>query len=80
MMRKSLAIGVAAAVVLTIAGWSVWAEDDDEDNINPALLAKALSEASVSWSEDSRPASAKASQSRANLNSRTARFSCRCTR
>jgi hypothetical protein len=48
MMRKISAIGVAAAVVLTIAGWSVRAEDDDEDNINPALLAKALSEASVS--------------------------------
>jgi hypothetical protein len=44
MMRKSLAIGIAAAGVLAVAGWSAWAEDDN----SPAALAKALSEASVS--------------------------------
>jgi hypothetical protein len=42
MMRKSLAIGIAAAGLLAIAGVSAGAED------NPAALAKALSEASVS--------------------------------
>ena len=45
MMSKNLAIGVAAAIVLAIAGLSACA-DDDEDN--PAALAKAVSEASVS--------------------------------
>ena len=46
-MKKSLVIGLAAAVVLAIAGIA-WATDDDEDDINAAGLAKALSEASVS--------------------------------
>ena len=46
-MKKSLVIGLAAAVVLAIAGIA-WATDDDEDDINAAVLAKALSEASVS--------------------------------
>jgi hypothetical protein len=46
-MKKSLAIGMAAAVALAIAGMFAWAADDDDDNMNPALLAKALSEASV---------------------------------
>jgi hypothetical protein len=47
MMSKSLAIGTAAAGLLAIDGLSARAEDD-EDDINPPLLAKALSEASVS--------------------------------
>ena len=46
-MRKSLVIGIGTAVVLTIAGLTAWA-DEDEDNVNRAALAKALSEASVS--------------------------------
>lgn len=46
-MKKSLVISLAAAVVLAIAGIA-WATDDDEDDINAAGLAKALSEASVS--------------------------------
>jgi hypothetical protein len=46
-MKKSLVIGLAAAVVLAIAGIA-WATDDDEDDINAVVLAKALSEASVS--------------------------------
>ena len=45
-MKKSLVIGIAAAVVLA-AGMFAWAADDDEDEMNPSLLAKALSEASV---------------------------------
>ena len=44
MTSKSLAIGMAFAAVLTVASFSARAEDDD----NPAALAKALSEASVS--------------------------------
>ena len=43
-MRKSLAIGTAFAALLAVASFSARAEDDD----NPAALAKALSEASVS--------------------------------
>ena len=46
-MKKSLVIGLAAAVVLAIAGIA-WATDDDKDDLNAAGLAKALSEASVS--------------------------------
>jgi hypothetical protein len=42
MMRKSLVIGIAVAGILSLGGLSAWAEDD------PAALAKALSEASVS--------------------------------
>ena len=41
-MRKSFAIGMAFAAVLAVASFSVRAEDD------PAKLARALSEASVS--------------------------------
>jgi hypothetical protein len=41
-MKKNFAIGMAAAAILAIAGFSVRAEDD------PAKLAQALSEASVS--------------------------------
>ena len=44
MTSKSLAIGTAFAAVLALASFSVRAEDDDD----PAALAKALSEASVS--------------------------------
>ena len=43
-MKKSLAIGLAFAAVLAVASFSARAGDDD----NPAALAKALSEASVS--------------------------------
>lgn len=43
-MRISLAIGIVAASVLAIASLPAWAGDDD----NPAALAKALSDASVS--------------------------------
>ena len=43
-MRKSVAIGMAFAVVLAVASFSARAGDDD----NLAALAKALSEASVS--------------------------------
>ena len=46
-MKKSLVSGLAAAVVLAIAGIA-WATDDDEDDINAARLAKALAEASGS--------------------------------
>ena len=45
-MRTSLAIGMAIACALAVVGFSAFAEDDDEDN--PAALAKALSKASVS--------------------------------
>ena len=48
MRMKSLAIGIAAAGLLAIAGLTAWAEGDEEDNINPVTLANALSEASVS--------------------------------
>src|SRR5258708_5925744 len=44
MMRNILAISIAFAAGLAVAGLSARAEDDD----NPAALAKALSEASVS--------------------------------
>jgi hypothetical protein len=43
-MRKSLAIGIVATGILALTGLSSRAEDTD----NPAALAKALSEASVS--------------------------------
>ena len=43
-MTKSFAIGIAFAVALAIAGFSVRSEDDD----NSAKLARALSEAGVS--------------------------------
>ena len=43
-MRKSLAIGIVATGILAMAGLPSRAEDND----NPAALAKALSEASVS--------------------------------
>ena len=43
-MRKNLAIGMAFVAVLAVASFSARAGDDD----NPAALAKALSEASVS--------------------------------
>jgi hypothetical protein len=48
MTSKSSAIGMAFAAVLALASFSARADDDDEDNINPAALAKALSEGSVS--------------------------------
>lgn len=44
MIRKSLAVNIVAVGILVIAGLPVRAEDDD----NPAALAKALSEASIS--------------------------------
>ena len=47
MMRKSLAIGMAFAAVLAAVSFSARA-GDDEDEGNPAALAKALSRASVS--------------------------------
>jgi|SRR5271165_964307 len=47
MMRKSLAIGMAFAAVLAAVSLSARA-GDDEDEVNPAALAKALSKASVS--------------------------------
>ena len=47
MMRKSLAIGMAFAAVLAVASFSARAADD-EDEVNPAALARALSKASVS--------------------------------
>lgn len=43
-MRISLAIGMVAASILATASLPAWAVDDD----NPAALAKALSDASVS--------------------------------
>ncbi len=45
-MRKSLAIGMAFAAVLAAVSFSARAGDEDEGN--PAALAKALSKASVS--------------------------------
>lgn len=44
MIRKSLAIGILASGILVLAGSPSWADDDDND---PAALARALPEASV---------------------------------
>jgi hypothetical protein len=74
MMRKSFAIGMAFAAVLAVGSFSVRAEDYDS-----AKLAQALSDASVSLEQGSRPVRLKASQSRANMRLRTARFSSLCT-
>src|SRR4051794_25628855 len=46
-MRKSLAVGLVVAGMLAAAGLVSWAEED-EDEANPAELAKVLPEASVS--------------------------------
>ena len=48
-MRKSVIAGLAVAGMLAAAGLLAWAqEDEDEDEANPAGLAKVLPEASVS--------------------------------
>ena len=46
-MRKSVAAGLVVAGMLAAAGPAAWAEED-EDEANPAGLAKVLPEASVS--------------------------------
>lgn len=47
MMRKSLVIGIVAAGILAIAGAAFWAGAEDDDDDNPAVLAKVFAEASI---------------------------------
>ena len=66
MMSKSLAIGMAFMAVLAVASFSARAGDDDE----PGRARKgAFGSERLPWIKGSKPARAKASQSRANLRS-----------
>ena len=78
-MKKSLAIGIAAAGVLAIAGIA-WATDDDEDDINAAALAKALSEASVSLDQGLKASESEGKPISGKFEIQDGAFSCRCTR